>query len=116
MVRQALHDILCGVLEAPFPDGKDHCYFEPPAGLAMDYPCIRYAHTNNRDQAADNIKYIKTKRYMITIIDKDPDSEIPNRLEELPYCSMDRKYDADGLSHWVYVLYYDGPRIINKEE
>lgn len=116
MARPALHDILCGVLGAPFSDGKDHCYFEPPASLEMDYPCIRYLHTNNRNEHADNVKYKTTKRYMVTVIDEDPDSEIPGRLEKLPYSSLDRRYDADGLAHWVYVLYYDGPRINKKEE
>lgn len=114
MAKQALHDVLCNALGAPFPGGKDHCYFEPPANLVMEYPCIRYNHTNNRYEHADNIKYTKTKRYMVTVFDHDPDSKIPEKIEELPYCSLDRRYDADGLSHWVYVLYYDGPRI--KEE
>lgn len=114
MAKQALHDILCGVLEAPFPDGEDHCYFEPPANLVMAYPCIRYIHTNDRDQFADNKKYAKSKRYMVIVIDENPDSKIPERLDELPYSSLDRRYDADGLSHWVYVIYHNGPRI--KEE
>ena len=111
MARPALHDILCGVLGR-----KDRCYFEPPSTIVMSYPCIRYVHTNNRNGHADNIKYTTSKRYTVTIIDTDPDSEIPKRLEKLSYCSLDRRYDADGLVHWVYVLYYDGPRINKKEE
>lgn len=114
MARPALHDILCGVLEAPFPDGKDHCYFEPPSGEEMKYPCIRYEYTNNNSDFADNIKYRKSKRYTVTVIDEDPDSKIPDKLEELPYCTSDRKFAVDGLNHFVYTLYYDGPRI--KEE
>lgn len=114
MEKRALHDILCGVLRSPFPDGEDHCYFEPPNNIEMLYPCIIYSHTNDRDTYADNIKYNRTKRYTVTVIDEDADSPIAERLSELPYCSSDRNYTADGLKHYVYVLYYDGPRY--KEE
>lgn len=115
MARPALHDILCGVLPGyPFPKGEEPCYFEPPKDLEMKYPCIRYNHSNDRDAYADNIKYKKSKRYVVTVIDEDPDSKIAEKVADLPYCSSDRNYDADGLCHFVYVLYYDGPRI--KEE
>lgn len=113
MGRPALHDILCGVLGGPFPDG-DRCYFEPPADKEMSYPCIKYNHSNDQDTFADNVHYMSSKRYTVMIIDEDPDSKIPERLKELPYCSSDRNYAVDGLNHFVYTLFYSGPRI--KEE
>lgn len=109
MARPALHDILCGVL------GNSNCYFEPPSNQEMEYPCIRYVRSNDRDSYADNIKYKSSKRYVVTVIDRDPDSKIAEELSKLLYCSSDRNYGADGLSHFVYVLYYDGPRIIEEE-
>lgn len=114
MERPALHDILCGVLGAPFPDGEDHCYFEAPGEPGMKYPCIVYNYTNDDDDFADNIHYRSSKRYTVTIIDEDPDSKIPNRLKQLPYCTSDRNFAVKGLSHFVHTLYYNGPRI--KEE
>lgn len=114
MEQAALHDILCDVLGSPFPDGEDHCYFQPPANLEMEYPCIRYNYTNDDDDFADNIHYRHFKGYTITVIDEDPDSKIPNRLKELPYCTFDRYFAFDGLNCFVYTLYYSGPRI--KEE
>lgn len=114
MARQALHDILCGVLQAPFPDGEDHCYFQPPGEPGMKYPCIAYNYTNDDDDFADNIHYRSSKRYTVTVIDEDPDSKIPARLKELPYCTPDRNFAVNGLNHFVYTLYYSGPRI--KEE
>lgn len=114
MEKEALHDILCNILEAPFPDGEDHCYFEPPADIEMKYPCIKYNYTNDLDDFADNIHYRSFRRYTVTIIDDDPDSKIPERFKKLPYCSSDRNFASDGLSHFVYTLYYNGPRI--KEE
>lgn len=116
MAKRALHDILCEVLGSPFEDGEDHCYFEPPASVQMKYPCIRYSYSNDQDQFADNIHYRHSKRYIVTIMDFDPDSKIPDRLRELPYCSSDRNYAVDGLSHFVFTLFYNGPRIKEEED
>lgn len=116
MERPALHDLLCEVLRAPFPDGETHCYFQPPADIEMKYPCIRYNYTNDQDDFADNIHYRHSKRYTVTIIDEDPDSEIPERLKSLPYCSSDRNFAVDGLNHYVFTLFYSGPRIKKEEK
>lgn len=115
MARAALHDMLCGVIGAPFPDGKDHVYFEPPDGKDLDYPCIIYHYSDNQDTFADNIHYLSTKRYTVTVIDEDPDSKIPEKLLEIPYCTSDRNFASDGLSHFVYTLLYSGPRIKEEE-
>lgn len=111
MGMRPLHDILCEVLGAPFPDGENHCYFQPPADLEMAYPCIRYNYSNDVDEFADNIHYTHAKRYTVTIIDEDPDSEIPERLIKLPYCYSNRNFAANGLNHFVYTVHYNGPRI-----
>lgn len=107
MRQPALHDILCNII-------GDSCYFSPPAGFLMNYPCIVYNYANSLDSFADNIHYKKSKRYIVTVIDEDPDSKIPNKLEELPYCTADRNFVVDGLNHFVYTLFYSGPRM--KEE
>ncbi len=114
MARPALHDILCGVLGGPFPDGEDHCYFQPPSDMQLSYPCIKYDYVGDKDAFADNIHFTTSKRYTVTIIDEDPDSKLPEKLTKLSYVSSDRNYDVDGLSHFVFTLYYSGPRI--KEE
>ena len=121
MAKRPLHDILCEVL------GSRNCYFEPPDGKDMNYPCIVYNYTNDDTDFADNIHYRESKRYTVTIhvlkkllidkniIDDDPDSRIPSRLKKLPYCSSDRNFASDGLSHFVYTLFYSGPRIKEEE-
>lgn len=116
MAKQALHDILCEIIGAPFSDDENHCYFEPPADIDMKYPCIVYNYTNDSDIFADNIHYQSSKRYTVTIIDDDPDSKIPNRMKELPYCTSDRNFASDGLNHFVFTLYYKGPRIKEEEK
>lgn len=49
---------------------------------------------------------MNTKCYKITLIDDDPDSELPDKLETFPLCQFDRFYPADNLNHWVYNLYF----------
>lgn len=112
--RLSLHEILCEII-VPFnpptekEDGEidDHCYFNPPASLLMSYPCIRYSYTNDNDDYANNKHYRHFRRYTITVMDLDPDSQIPEALtERLPYCSSDRNYEVDGLYHFSYTLFY----------
>lgn len=107
-----LHDILCRIIE------NDHCYFSPPTNIHIKYPCIIYDYSNNLDNFADNRRYKAMKRYTITVIDRNPDSKIPEKLSCFNYLSMDRCYMAEGLWHYVYSLYWGGSRIkenINEE-
>ena len=98
--RLTLHEELCEVL------GSQNCYFSPPN--KMIFPCIRYVRETPAVEDADNIPYTETARWTITIIDHDPDSEIPKRLTDhfKHYCRKDREYVTEGLYHYVYNLYY----------
>lgn len=111
-MQKPLHDILSEIV------GPDKCYFDPPATMNMKYPCIRYIYSNDVDTYADNKHYLMARRYIVTVIDENPDSKIPEKLRELPYCTSDRNYTVDGLNHFTFILYYRGPRIgdQNKEE
>lgn len=81
-------------------------YFQPPSTDEMKYPCIRYKLSEKDVKYANNIKYMNTKCYQITLIDEDPDSELPDKLEAFPLCQFDRFYPADDLNHWVFNLYF----------
>lgn len=85
---------------------SENVYYQPPSSFEMTYPCIRYALSTKDVKYANNIKYTNTKCYNVTIIDKDPDSEIPDKIENLPLCQFDRFYPADNLNHWVFNLYF----------
>lgn len=99
--RLKLHEKLCKLL------GSRQCYYCPPTGLNMKYPCIRYELASSKPEYADNKIYKHYWRYTLTVIDYDPDSEIPTKLlEEFSYCTNNRNYQADGLNHFVYSLYY----------
>ena len=81
-------------------------YFQPPDNLTMTYPCIRYERDSAETEFAGNRPYRYTKRYMVTVIDRDPLSEIPDKIAALPMCTFDRWYAVDNLNHDVFNLYF----------
>lgn len=116
MARRPLHNILCDILPGPFPKEEgSHCYFEPPSNTQLYYPCFVYNYTNDEDDFADNIHYRHFKRYTVTYITEDPDDNISEKMREISYCTLDRNFVTDGLKHFVYTLFYNGPRIKEEE-
>lgn len=87
-------------------DITPNVYFQPPTNIQMEYPCIVYQRDFLDTKFADNSPYSRTKRYMITVIDINPDSEIPDQVAALPLSTFNRFYTADGLNHDVYVVYF----------
>lgn len=81
-------------------------YFQPPPSVKLVYPCIVYVLDKIDTKHADDKPYLNKKGYSVTIIDKDPDSEIPNMFTNMPLCVFDRAYTADNLNHWVFSLFY----------
>lgn len=86
--------------------GTRNVYFQAPSNLQMKYPAIVYNRDNINTEFADNKPYTHKKRYQVTIIDKDPDSEIHEKVAALPMCSYDRSYTADNLYHDVFTLFF----------
>ena len=99
-LRSNLHAELCAVLSSP------HVYFQPPESIKMVYPCVVYERSGINTRFADDKPYAHKKKYTVTIIDKNPDSQIPDRMAALPLCSFDRHFVADNLHHDVFTLYY----------
>ena len=86
--------------------GSRNVYFQPPESVKMNYPAIRYSLNDIVTTHADNEVYTSTKRYEITVIDEDPDSEIPDKILAMQMCTFDRPYQSDNLNHWVFSLYF----------
>lgn len=87
--------------------GSRHVYYQPPESIKMEYPAIVYSKNTYKSKPADDISYLLTKQYAVTVIDKKPDNSVIERLiESFPYCSHDRHYKADNLNHDVLTLYY----------
>lgn len=98
--RVELQTILEGIL------GSRNVYFQPPSTVRMAYPAIVYERSHIEIEHADNLPYQEHKRYQITVIDQNPDSEIPDRIAKLPLCSFVRHYTADNLNHDTFNLYF----------
>ena len=81
-------------------------YFQPPATLKMNYDCIRYERQKIDSVYADNNPYQLYDRYQLTVIYRDPDSELPRKIALLPMCSHERHYTADNLHHDIFNIYY----------
>lgn len=101
MAQQSeLQELLLSLLGSP------NVYFQPPASLQMVYPCIRYELDDIRMRHADNRPYNHTDRYKVTVIDRNPNSDIREKVAALPMCSFDRFFTADNLNHYVFNLFF----------
>ena len=99
--RLALHDILTNLLES------NNVYFQPPESKKLDYPCIVYKFNRYTHTFANNNLYLNKKQYSLTVIDRDPDTIIPDKLlQNLKLVSFDRHYIANNLNHYAFRLYF----------
>ena len=98
--RSDLHNLLVSILKS------EAVYFQPPENLKMEYPCIIYRRNRVETSFADNHPYSTTKRYQVMVIDRNPDSPIPEKVAELPMCTMDRHFVSDNLHHDVFNCYF----------
>lgn len=98
--RLELHEKLCDIL------GSRNVYFQPPESIKMKYPAIVYKRDNIRNYKANNGVYRQKTVYQVTVIDKDPDSEVVYKLSVMPYCQFNRHYTADNLNHDIFQIYY----------
>lgn len=86
--------------------GSRNVYFQPPPTIQMKYPCIVYNLDDMDTKFADNYPYRVERRYSLTVIDKDPDSAIPDKVALLQKCIFDRHFVTDNLNHNVFIIYF----------
>lgn len=56
---------------------------------------------------ANNMVYTNTRRYDGVVIDRDPDSNIPDDiLRNFKMCDFGKPYVVDNLYHFPFTLYY----------
>jgi hypothetical protein len=96
--RLQLHELLVSFV--------DNVYFQPPTNITLDYPCIIYKRDYAETEFADNAPYNHVIRYMVTVIDRDPDSDIPGKIAELPMSLFTRFFTVDNLNHDVYRVFF----------
>jgi hypothetical protein len=81
-------------------------YFQPPANVEMEYPCIVYSREAADTKFAGHHPYRYTKRYSVIHISRDPDSDVPDQLAMLPLCTFSRHYVVDKLNHDAFSIYF----------
>lgn len=82
-------------------------YYQPPKNVRMDYPCIVYNLSDIDMNSANNSHYSLNNGYMVTVIDRNPDSAIATQLIELfPMSNLQSTFVQDNLHHWVIQIYY----------
>lgn len=98
--RVSLHEKLEELL------GSEAVYYQPPASVKLSYPAIIYTRNRIQNRHANNEVYGQNISYTVTVIDRNPDSEIVQKVSLLPMCVHDRHYVAENLNHDVFTLYY----------
>jgi hypothetical protein len=96
--RLELHELLTSITE--------HVYFQPPENIVLQYPCIIYKRDFAETEFADNEPYNHQKRYMVMVIDRNPDSDIPDKIAKIPMSTFNRFYTADDLNHDVFQVFF----------
>lgn len=86
--------------------GVSKVYYQPPESVKLVYPCIIYEENRGDTKRADDSLYLYRKAYSLLVIDKNPDSEIPDAVRLLPLCDTGSPYKADNLYHWAFSIYY----------
>lgn len=84
----------------------ENVYFQPPTNIQLKYPCIIYRRDFAETKFADDQPYSFMLRYMVTVIDPNPDSDIPAKVASLPRSLFNRFYTADNLNHDVFNVFY----------
>ena len=97
--RIDLHNLL---LELAGPN----VYYQIPSNMKMKYPAVKYERGRIDNNHADNIVYSQNTSYTITVISKNPDEPIVEKISKIPTCEYDRDYIVDNLYHTVFKIYY----------
>lgn len=87
-------------------DSSLHVYFQPPADLLIVYPAIIYAVDQESVTFADNAPYARKVRYQVAVIDRNPDSDIREKVAAQPLTRFVRAFTTQSLYHYIYAMYF----------
>lgn len=87
-------------------DATQHVSFQPNEESKIEYPHIVYSRDPAYKLHADNITYRRQDKYVVTYIDRKPDSLVFDELDNRPHCSHKASFVEDGLHHDVFDLYH----------
>lgn len=81
-------------------------YFQPPATIVLEYPCIIYKLDDVELTRANNLVYGKTKKYLVTVVDRNPDTILYEKILELPYSELVSSFTKDNLNQYICSLHW----------
>ena len=96
--RLKMHDLLLSI-------GGPNVYFQIPDNMTIQYPAIKYSLNKIDSTHANNLVYTQEQSYLVTIMSKNPDEEIVDKISRLPKCSFDRKFTQDNIHHTIFNIY-----------
>lgn len=103
--RLKLHKMLCEILSCPEKGPDNRVYYQPPSNIKMIYPAIVYSLSDIDIRYANDGVYLFLRKYTVTIIDPNPDSELVDKVAVLQNANYDRTYTKDNLNHFVFEIY-----------
>ncbi len=98
--RKHLDIFLCQYLETA------NVYYQPPESVLIKYPAVIYKLDDIQNITANNSMYMQKKAYMVTVIDKEIESELVTKMSKLLNCQFVNNFVSDNLYHTVFRLYY----------
>lgn len=84
---------------------SENVYYQPPPSVHLKYPCIIYRDYVISQRYANNTIYGIERSYTVTLITRQPDDPLAEKLAWLPKCRFERAFTNDNLYHWVYRIY-----------
>ncbi len=99
-IRIEFHQKLVDIMDG------NKVYYQPPASVKIEYPCIIYSRNNIENRYANDDVYKQNHSYTVTVIDRDPDSIYVDRLSKFPYAKFSRHYTSDNLNHDTFTIYF----------
>lgn len=104
--RQDLQNKLQTIIGAR-QDGKQNVFFQPPESVSLVYPCLVYKRSSGDIKYANNMPYTFTHSYEITLITKDPDSILVDKIiKSFNMIRYSRYFSTDNLNHDIFELYF----------
>lgn len=75
--------------------------YQPTNNIHLTYPCVIYELDRIDDTYSNDNRYLTSRSYTLTVIDKEPDSHIFDILYEgLEFVTFERMFVEDNLYHY----------------
>ena len=103
--RLSLHQHLSSLFEQELTANAMGLYYQEPSDTAMIYPCIMYELSDIKNKHADDTKYTENLEFTLTVIDRNPDSTVVDKIKALPRTKFIRAYRSNGLNHTRFTIH-----------